>query len=184
MGSRRGDPPGRARAARDRVRDRRGRGNVLRPEDRPAHAGHARPLVADGDDPGGRADAAAVRPHLHGAGQRRAHADRHPPCAARLARALHRDHHRALRRRLPVLARAGAGAGDPGRRGPPRGGRTSCAAGSTRRATGSTSTSATRRSGSGSATPSSRRRRSRSSTATASRTSRSRCASAAASSRR
>ena len=36
--------------------------------------GHARPLVADGDDPGGRADAAAVRAHLHGAGQHRAHA--------------------------------------------------------------------------------------------------------------
>ena len=75
VGSRRGNPAGGARAARDRLRDRRGRGNLLRPEDRPAHAGHARPLLADGDDPGGRADAATVRPHVHGAGQRRAHAD-------------------------------------------------------------------------------------------------------------
>ena len=35
-------------------------------------------------------DAAALRPHLYGAGQPRAHAVRHPPGAARLARALHR----------------------------------------------------------------------------------------------
>ena len=45
-----------------------------------------------------------------GAGQRRAHALRRPPRAARLARALHGDPDRALRRRVPVLARAGAGA--------------------------------------------------------------------------
>ena len=44
----------------------RGRRRVLRPEDRPAHDGRARPLLADGDDPARRADAAAVRPHLHG----------------------------------------------------------------------------------------------------------------------
>ena len=57
----------------------------------------ARPLLADGDDPGRRADAAAVRPHVHGRRQHRAHAVRHPPRAARLARALHRHPHRALR---------------------------------------------------------------------------------------
>ncbi len=45
-----------------------------------------------------------------------------PPRAARLARAVHRDPHRALRRRVPVLARARAGARHPGRRGAPRGG--------------------------------------------------------------
>ncbi len=39
----------------------------------------------------------------------------HPPRAARIARALHRDPDRALRRRVPVLAVAGAGACDPGR---------------------------------------------------------------------
>ena len=102
----------------------------------------------------------------------------------RLVRALHRHPHRALRRRVPVLARARAGAPDPGRRGPPRRGRASCASGSRPRATGSTSTSATRRSASGSATPSSRRSRTSSSTATASRTTRSPCGSAAAGSRR
>ena len=47
--------------------------------------------------------------------------DRHPPGAARLARALHRHHRRALRRRLPALARARATAVDPRRREPPRG---------------------------------------------------------------
>ena len=39
-----------------------------------------------------------------------------PPRALRLARALHRDPDRALRRRVPVLARAGADADPPGRR--------------------------------------------------------------------
>ena len=39
-----------------------------------------------------------------------------PPGADRLVRALHRHPDRALRRRVPVLARAGAGARDPGRR--------------------------------------------------------------------
>jgi threonyl-tRNA synthetase len=38
-------------------------------------------------------------------------AGRHPPRDLRLVRALHRDPDRALRRRLPALARAGAGAG-------------------------------------------------------------------------
>ena len=41
----------------------RGRGRVLRPEDRPAHDRLARPLVADGHDPARRPDAAAVRAH-------------------------------------------------------------------------------------------------------------------------
>ena len=85
VGSRRGDPPGSARAARDRIRDRRGRGDVLRPEDRPAHERRDRPDLADGDDPGRLPDAAAVRPHLHGRRQHRAHADRRStaPCSAR-----------------------------------------------------------------------------------------------------
>ncbi len=55
-----------------------------------------------------------------GAGQPRAHAVRHPPRAPRLARALHRHPHRALRRRVPVLALARAGARAPGRRAPSR----------------------------------------------------------------
>ena len=107
------------------VHDQRGRRRVLRPEDRPAHDRRARPLVADGDDPARLADAGALRPHLHGRRQRRAHAVRDPPRAARLARALHRHPDRALRRRLPVLARARPDPDPPGRRGPPRRPRTS-----------------------------------------------------------
>ena len=80
----------------------------------------ARPLVADGDDPARRADAEAVRAHLHGRGQPRAHAVRRPPRAARLARAVHGDPDRALRRRVPGVARAGPGARPPGRGAPPR----------------------------------------------------------------
>ena len=170
-----------ARAPRHRVRGERGRRRLLRAEDRPAHDGRARPVLADGDDPARRADAAAVRPLLHGRRQHRAHAVRHPPGAARLARAVHRHPHRALRRRVPVLARPGAGARDP------RSGSTTAR----RRTrwppssapTGSRSTRPTRRSASGSGTASSTRSRSSSSTATRRATSRSRSASTAAGSR-
>ena len=90
---------------------------------------------------------------------------------------------RALRRRLPVLARAGPGPRAAGRRGdtspPPTTSRPVCA----RPATAPRPRSRPRRSASGSAPPSSRRSRSRSSTATGSPTRASRCASAAASSR-
>ena len=130
------------------------------------------------------ADARAVRAHVHGRRQRRAHAVRHPPRAARLARALHRHPHRALRRRVPALARAGAGAVIPV-------GEDHRAAvaerpdeARARPASAPRSTSVTRRSPSGSATPSSRRSRASSSTATRSRTTRSPSASAAAGSRR
>ena len=126
-------------------------------------------VVADGDDPARRADAGPLRPHLHGRRQPRAHAVRHPPRAARLARALHRHPDRALRRRVPVLARARAGARPPGRRGAPRRRRGDRARRCATPASGSRSTSATRRSASGSATRSSRRSRRRSSSATASR---------------
>ena len=57
VGPRGGDPPGGARAARDRIRDQPGRGNLLRPEDRPAHERRDRPDLADGDDPGRLPDA-------------------------------------------------------------------------------------------------------------------------------
>ena len=110
----------------------------------------ARPLLADGHDPARRDHAAGVRPHLHGARQPRAHAVRHPPGAARLARALHRHPDRALRRRVPVLARAGAGPDPAGRRGPSRAPPPRSASSCGRPATGSTSASRPRRSASGS----------------------------------
>ena len=91
---------------------------------------------------------------------------------------------RALRRRVPVLALAGAGARDS-RRGVASHVRLARSATVSRpRATASRSTSATTRSASASATPRSRRCRSSSCTATASRTRPWRYAGAAASSRR
>ena len=171
-------------AARTRLRDLARRGNVLRPEDRPPHDRRARPELADGDDSARLPDAGAVRPHVHGRRQPRALAGRDPPCAARLARAVHGDPHRALRRRVPVLARAGAGARDPRRRGASRVRRARFETASPPRAIASRSTTATRRSASGSATPSSRRCRSSSSTETGSRTTRSPSASGEESSRR
>ena len=76
---------GGARAARARVRDRRGRGHVLRAEDRPPHDRRARALVADGDDP--------ARPQMPkrfgltymGADNAEHTPVRHPPGAVRLA---------------------------------------------------------------------------------------------------
>ena len=184
MGPRRGSSAGRARPARNDVRHRRGGGHVLRAEDRSAHDRCSRPLLADGNDPVRHADARAVRAHVHGGRQPRAHADRDPPSALRLVRALHRDPRRALRGRLPVLAGAGAGARRPGRRGASRAGCALFETGSRARASASSSTSATRRSAGASARPSSRRSRSSSSTATASRTPHSPSESTGASSRR
>ena len=103
-----------------RIRAERGRRRVLRAEDRPPHDGRAGPVVADGHDPARLADAPALRSVVRRSRQPRAHALRHPPGAARLARALHRHSHRALRRRLPGLAGARAGPGRAGRRSPPR----------------------------------------------------------------
>jgi threonyl-tRNA synthetase len=54
-------------------------------------------------------DAGALRPDLHGRRQRRAHAGVIHRALLGLVRALHRHPDRALRRRVPVLARAGAG---------------------------------------------------------------------------
>ena len=60
---------------------------------------------------------AALRPGVSGQGQHREDAALHPPRAAGHARAVHRLPHRALRRQLPALARARAGAGADHRRG-------------------------------------------------------------------
>ena len=53
--------------------------------------------------------AGALRPELRRRGQRRAPAGRDPPRDLRQLRALHRHPDRALRRRLPAVAGAGAG---------------------------------------------------------------------------
>ena len=59
---------------------------------------------------------------LHGAGQRRAPALRRPSRALRVIRAVHRDPGRALRGRVPRLARARSASDHPRGRGSPRGG--------------------------------------------------------------
>ena len=98
-----------------------GRGLVLRAEDRPAHHRCAAALVAARHDPARRPDAGPLRAHVHGRGQPRAPGLRHPPGVLRLVRALHRHPHRALRGRLPALARPGPGAGARRQRAAPRG---------------------------------------------------------------
>ncbi len=173
-----------ARPPRDRVLRRRGGGLVLRAEDRPPHHRRARPLVAARHDPARRPDAGPLRAHLHGRRQPRASGVRRPPSVLRLARALHRDHHRALRRRVPALARAGPGARARRQRAASRWRARDRRRGSARPAIASTSTTATRRSASGSATASSRRSRSSSSSASASPRQRSPCGRAGRVSRR
>ena len=121
--------------------------------------GRPRPQVADGDDPARLADALALRAQVRGRRQRRARPVRRAPRAVRLVRALHRHPHRALRRRLPVLARTRAGAGAACAGGPPRGGRRDRGEARRRPASAPRSTSGTRRSASGSARPSWRRSR-------------------------
>ena len=175
---------GRARAARAPVRDRRGRRHLLRAEDRPAHGRRARPQLADGDDPARLPDADAVRAHLRRGRQHRAPSRGDPPRAARLAGALPRDPDRALRRRLPVLARARPGARRPRQRPAIATPRPRSPIGFATPGTASSWTTGTTPSASGSATRSSTRCPTRSSTASANRTSRWRSGSGAASRRR
>ena len=116
---------------RPRVRAQRGRRRLLRPEDRPPHDRLDRPLVAARHRPARLLHARAVRAHLHRRRQRRAPPGDDPPRADGLLRALHRHPDRALRRRVPALAGAGAGGRAADRRPPrrlrARGGRASCA---------------------------------------------------------
>ena len=58
-----------ARGPGPRVRPERGRRRLLRPEDRPPHDRHDRPLVAARHRPARLLHARAVRAHLHGRGQ-------------------------------------------------------------------------------------------------------------------
>ena len=60
-------------------------------------------------DPARLPDAGALRPEVHRRRQRRAPAGGHPPRHLRQLRAVHRAAHRALRRRVPAVAGAGAG---------------------------------------------------------------------------
>ena len=82
VGLHRGQARRGARAARDRVLRRRGGGLVLRAEDRPPRHRRAPALVAARHDPARRADAGALRSHLHGPGQPGASRLRRPPGAS------------------------------------------------------------------------------------------------------
>jgi threonyl-tRNA synthetase len=87
----------------------RGRRRVLRPEDRLRRHRRHRPQVAVRDDPARLPAARALRPEVRRRRQPRASAGRHSPGDLRQLRAVHRAAHRALRRRVPAVARAGAG---------------------------------------------------------------------------
>ena len=105
-----------ARGDGPRARPRRGWRRVLRPEDLRAGARRDRSDVAGVDDPGRLPDAAALRPGVRRRRQRAPPADHDPPRAVRLDRAVLRDPARALRRRVPDVARARPGDGAAGRR--------------------------------------------------------------------
>ena len=91
---------------------RRGRGLVLRTEDRSSPHRRTRPQLAARDDPARRADAGTVRAHVHGPRQpEHASSSSTERCSARSSASSGSSiEHYA--RRFPVLALAGAGAGD------------------------------------------------------------------------
>ena len=96
------------------------RGDLLRSQDRPAHDRLTRSLMADGDDPARLPDAGPLRAELLRGGQCGAPSDRDPPGAARVAGAVRRHPDRALRGRVPFLARARTDPDHPGRPGSSR----------------------------------------------------------------
>ena len=98
------------------LHDRRGRGGVLRAEDRRARAGRDRAPLAAVHPPGRFPGTGPVRHRVPGGGRLPAAAVHDPPGAVRLDRAVLRHPDRALRGRVPALAGAGAGGGHPDRR--------------------------------------------------------------------
>ena len=134
------------------VPDRRGRRRVLR--SRRSTSSSATPSAGCGRDPTIQLDfnlPERFELEYTGAGQPAAPAGDDPPRHLRDAGALHRQPDRAFRRRLPGVARAGAGAGDPDLGCPGRGGARARRSGSRPRACGCTWTTAPRRSTTGSA---------------------------------
>ena len=123
------DPGPRGRRGRHRARDgaRPGRRRLLRPEDLGAGARRHRSHLAAVDHPVRLQPAARVRAGVPGRRRLPPASGDDPLGQVRLHRAVHRRPRRALRRRVPPVAGAGAGAGHPDRRAaprlPPRGGR-------------------------------------------------------------
>ena len=107
---------GRGQGDRPRARPRPGRRGVLRPEDLRAGARRDRPHLADVDHPVRLQPAGPLRPGVHLRRRRPAAAGDDPLGEVRVDRAVLRRAHRALRRRLPGLAGAGAGGRHPDHR--------------------------------------------------------------------
>ncbi len=119
LGHGRGQAEDGAGAVGHAVRHGSRRRRVLRPQDRHLLRGRARPRVAERDRAARLSAAPALRPGVPRGGWRLRAAGDHPLRHLRLVRALHGGHHRALRRRLPAVAGAGAGDGHPHRGSPP-----------------------------------------------------------------
>ena len=132
------------RSAASPTRSIPGEGVFYGPEDRHQDQGLAGPRLAVLDHPGRLPQPEPLRPRVHRRGRQGPPAGDGPPRAAGQPGALLRRAHRALRGRVPALAGARAGGGDPGGRAAPgvRRGRSrrSCAP----RASASTWTTATR----------------------------------------
>ena len=146
-------PPG-AAGERSRLRSGQGRRRLLRAQDRHRRGGRAGAAVAARHHPGRPHDAArahAVRVHRHGRPGQAAGGD--PPRDLRLLRALRGDPHRALRGRVPDLARPGAGARPADQREARRVRAAGLRAPARRRASAPSSTIATRSWATASATP-------------------------------
>ena len=105
-------------SGRPRLRRRRGRRRVLRAEDRRRRPRCDRTAVAAVDDPVRLQHARSASSSSTSAPTAAAPARHDPPCPVRVGRAVLRGAGRALRRRLPGLARPGAGPGAAGRRRP------------------------------------------------------------------
>ena len=139
---------------------RPGRRGVLRPEDLDPGQGRDRPHLAAVDGAVRLRPAGRLRPGVHRGRRLPPAAGDDPLGQVRLDRALHRRARRALRRRVPAVALAGAGAGHPDRRAARRLPRTTSRSGCRRAGSGSRSTSPTTGCRRRSATPSCRRCRS------------------------
>ena len=127
-----------AGCARHGVRARSERGRVLRPEDRFLRCRRPRARVAAKHRAAGLQPAGALRPRVRRLGGREASSGGHPPRHAGQHRALPRSRHRALRRRVPGLASAGAGGGHPHRPTATSSTRSRCGRGWSRQASGPT----------------------------------------------
>ena len=115
VGRGRGGPAARPGSVRAGLHRGRGRRCLLRAQDRRARQGCDRPPLAAVHPAGRLPGAGPVRHRVPGRGRVTAAAVHDPPGPVRLDRAVLRHPRRALRGRVPALARAGPGGGHPHR---------------------------------------------------------------------